>query len=144
MEAPGYLVASAVRAVLAQRLVRRVCKDCATEHEIEPDKQQWLMARFPHLTETTFRKGRGCQTCNFTGYRGRIGVFELLEMRPDMMDALRAGDAVHFSQIARQSQGYKPLIESAMELAQQGVTSLMKCCYLAKAMNTTATCCNGG
>ncbi|PSW09599.1 MSHA biogenesis protein MshE [Photobacterium rosenbergii] len=124
MEAPGYLVASAVRAVLAQRLVRRVCKDCATEHEIEPDKQQWLMARFPHLTETTFRKGRGCQTCNFTGYRGRIGVFELLEMRPDMMDALRAGDAVHFSQIARQSQGYKPLIESAMELAQQGVTSL--------------------
>ncbi|MGR5064787.1 GspE/PulE family protein [Photobacterium sp. DNB22_13_2] len=124
MEAPGYLVASAVRAVLAQRLVRRVCKDCATEHELEPAKQQWLMARFPHLGDATFRKGRGCQTCNFTGYRGRIGVFELLEMRPDMMDALRGGDAVLFSQIARQSTGYKPLIESAMELAQQGVTSL--------------------
>lgn len=124
MEAPGYLVASAVRAVLAQRLVRRVCKDCATEHDLEPAKQQWLMARFPHLGDATFRKGRGCQTCNFTGYRGRIGVFELLEMRPDMMDALRGGDAVLFSQIARQSTGYKPLIESAMELAQKGVTSL--------------------
>lgn len=124
MEAPGYLVASAVRAVLAQRLVRRVCKDCATEHDLEPAKQQWLMARFPHLGDATFRKGRGCQTCNFTGYRGRIGVFELLEMRPDMMDALRGGDAVLFSQIARQSTGYKPLIESAMELAQEGVTSL--------------------
>ncbi|MGF1738447.1 GspE/PulE family protein [Photobacterium satsumensis] len=124
MEAPGYLVASAVRAVLAQRLVRRVCKDCATEYDLEPAKQQWLMARFPHLGDATFRKGRGCQTCNFTGYRGRIGVFELLEMRPDMMDALRGGDAVLFSQIARQSTGYKPLIESAMELAQEGVTSL--------------------
>ncbi|MCQ1057127.1 Flp pilus assembly complex ATPase component TadA [Photobacterium sp. ZSDE20] len=124
MEAPGYLVASAVRAVLAQRLVRRVCKDCATEHDLEPAKQQWLMARFPHLGDARFLKGRGCQTCNFTGYRGRIGVFELLEMRPDMMDALRGGDAVLFSQIARQSTGYKPLIESAMELAQQGVTSL--------------------
>ncbi|PSU32776.1 GspE/PulE family protein [Photobacterium lutimaris] len=124
MEAPGYLVASAVRAVLAQRLVRRVCKDCATEHDLEPAKQQWLMARFPHLGDATFRKGRGCQTCNFTGYRGRIGVFELLEMQPDMMDALRGGDAVLFSQTARQSPGYKPLIESAIELAQQGVTSL--------------------
>ena len=51
-------------------------------------------------------------------------MFELLEMRPDMMDALRAGDAVYFSQIARQSPGYKPLVESAMELALEGVTSL--------------------
>ncbi|MGF1700079.1 GspE/PulE family protein [Photobacterium makurazakiensis] len=124
MEAPGYLVASAVRAVLAQRLVRRVCQECAEVETPEHAKQQWLMARFPHLEKTTFKKGKGCQSCNFTGYKGRIGVFELLEMKPAMMDALRANDAVGFSQIARQSEGYKPLVESAMALAQQGMTSL--------------------
>ncbi|WP_036831693.1 GspE/PulE family protein, partial [Photobacterium sanctipauli] len=124
MEAPGYLVASAVRAVLAQRLVRRVCRDCAEAEQPDHAKAQWLLARFPHLDQAEFKRGRGCQTCNFTGYKGRIGVFELLEMKPAMMDALRANDAVGFSQIARHSEGYKPLVESAMELALEGVTSL--------------------
>ncbi|MGF1680618.1 GspE/PulE family protein [Photobacterium minamisatsumaniensis] len=124
MEAPGYLVASAVRAVLAQRLVRRVCRECAEVETPEHAKQQWLMARFPDLETPIFKQGKGCQSCNFTGYKGRIGVFELLEMKPAMMDALRANDAVGFSQIARQSEGYKPLVESAMALALQGMTSL--------------------
>ncbi|KLV06410.1 type II/IV secretion system protein [Photobacterium ganghwense] len=124
MDAPGYLVASAVRAVLAQRLVRRVCQDCAESVMPDAAKQQWLMARFPQHAGVPFRQGRGCQSCNFTGYKGRVGVFELLEMNTDMMDALRAGDAVLFAQIARQTPGYQPLIESAMALAQDGVTSL--------------------
>lgn len=124
MEAPGYLVASAVRAVLAQRLVRRVCKDCEESDELDTSKQQWLMARFPQHQYRDFHRGRGCQSCNFTGYKGRIGVFELLELDQPMMDALRGNDAVLFSQIARKADGYKPLIESAMELALEGRTSL--------------------
>ena len=124
MEAPGYLVASAVRAVLAQRLIRRVCRDCHEPAATEAEQQQWLAARFPEVQTETFHRGRGCQSCNFTGYRGRVGVFELLEMTPEMMDALRAGDTVLFSQLARQSEGYQPLVVSAMALAQAGVTSL--------------------
>ncbi|MCW8330421.1 Flp pilus assembly complex ATPase component TadA [Photobacterium sp. SDRW27] len=124
MEAPGYLVASAVRAVLAQRLVRRVCKDCVENDEVDGAKQQWLKARFPQHQHREFQRGRGCQTCNFTGYKGRIGVFELLELNQPMMDALRDNNAVLFSQIARESEGYKPLIESAMDLALDGRTSL--------------------
>lgn len=124
MEAPGYLVASAVRAVLAQRLVRRVCNDCVESDEVDGAKLQWLKARFPQHQHRDFQRGRGCQTCNFTGYKGRIGVFELLEMNQPMMDALRDNNAVLFSQIARESAGYKPLIESAMELALDGRTSL--------------------
>lgn len=90
----------------------------------EAEQQQWLAARFPDAQSETFHRGRGCQSCNFTGYRGRVGVFELLEMTPEMMDALRAGDTVLFSQLARQSEGYQPLVVSAMALAQAGVTSL--------------------
>ncbi|WP_406732579.1 ATPase, T2SS/T4P/T4SS family [Vibrio scophthalmi] len=123
MGAPGYLVASAVRAVVAQRLVRKVCPDCKTDHHVDDGARQWLMQRFPNQVEAKFARGRGCQNCNLTGYRGRIGVFEILELEQDMMDALRANDAVGFAQIARSSENYKPLLASAMELALQGVVS---------------------
>lgn len=124
MGAPGYLVASAVRAVVAQRLVRRICPDCKTEDSVDEARQAWLSQRFPNQTEARFVKGRGCQNCNLTGYRGRIGVFEMLELDHSMMDALRANNAVGFAEAARRSESYKPLLASAMELALQGVVSL--------------------
>ncbi|ELA9460837.1 MULTISPECIES: GspE/PulE family protein [Vibrio] len=124
MGAPGYLVASAVRAVVAQRLVRRVCPDCKTEDQLDESRQQWLAGRFPNQVSTIFYKGAGCQNCNLTGYRGRIGVFEMLELEQEMMDKLRANDAVGFAQAARRSENYKPLLASAMELALQGTVSL--------------------
>ncbi|WP_100753368.1 GspE/PulE family protein [Vibrio salilacus] len=124
MGAPGYLVASAVRAVVAQRLVRKVCPDCKTEHALDDSSKQWLAQRFPNQVNDTFSVGRGCQNCNLTGYSGRIGVFEMLELNLEMMDMLRANDAVGFARVARQSEEYKPLLASAMELAMQGVVSL--------------------
>ncbi|MBM4950218.1 type II/IV secretion system protein [Vibrio parahaemolyticus] len=124
MGAPGYLVASAVRAVVAQRLVRRVCPDCKTQDHLDESCQQWLAGRFPNQVGVTFHKGAGCQNCNLTGYRGRIGVFEMLELEHEMMDKLRANDAVGFAQAARRSENYKPLLASAMELALQGAVSL--------------------
>ncbi|MCR9592026.1 GspE/PulE family protein [Vibrio alginolyticus] len=124
MGAPGYLVASAVRAVVAQRLVRRVCPDCKTEDHLDESRQQWLAGRFPNQVSTIFYKGAGCQNCNLTGYRGRIGVFEMLELEQEMMDKLRANDAVGFAQAARRSENYKQLLASAMELALQGTVSL--------------------
>ncbi|MBE4600596.1 GspE/PulE family protein [Vibrio navarrensis] len=124
MGAPGYLVASAVRAVVAQRLVRRICPDCKTEDSVDEARQAWLSQRFPNQTEARFVKGRGCQNCNLTGYRGRIGVFEMLELDHSMIDALRANNAVGFAEAARRSESYKPLLASAMELALQGVVSL--------------------
>lgn len=124
MGAPGYLVASAVRAVVAQRLIRKVCPDCKTEETLDDARQQWLNVRFPNQVSATFVRGRGCQSCNLTGYRGRIGVFEMLELEAHMMDALRSNDAVGFAKAARASAGYKPLLASAMDLALQGIVSL--------------------
>ncbi len=123
MGAPGYLVASAVRAVIAQRLVRKVCPDCKTHDELDEAKKQWLTVRFPNQVNTPFVRGRGCQNCNLTGYRGRIGVFEMLELEHHMMDALRADDAIGFAAAARASENYKPLLASAMELAIKGIVS---------------------
>ncbi|MEZ8369109.1 GspE/PulE family protein [Vibrio splendidus] len=139
MGAPGYLVASAVRAVVAQRLVRKVCTDCKVEDELDEPRKQWLSVRFPNQVAVPFMKGRGCQNCNLTGYRGRIGVFEMLELEQDMMDALRANDAVSFAQTARRSKNYKPLLASAMELALQGVVSLDEIMHLGEGDASGAT-----
>ncbi len=136
MGAPGYLVASAVRAVVAQRLVRRVCKDCKTEDPLDEARSLWLKQRFPNQTEAKFVRGRGCQSCNLTGYNGRIGVFEMLELDQPMMDALRVNDAVDFTRQARHSEHYKPLIVSAMELALSGNTSLDEVMVLGEGDNT--------
>ncbi|WP_413112659.1 GspE/PulE family protein [Thaumasiovibrio sp. DFM-14] len=131
MQAPGYLVASSVSAVLAQRLVRRVCPDCRSDEVLEPQQLGWLGSRFPQLYHQRFVRGTGCQNCNLTGYKGRIGVFELLEMDVTMMDALRGGDSVGFAQLARLNPDYQPLLMNALELAIQGVTSLEEVMKLA-------------
>ncbi|WP_063652763.1 GspE/PulE family protein [Aliivibrio fischeri] len=138
MGAPGYLVASAVRAVLAQRLVKKVCPECSAPDELDEARKQWVQSRFPNQAGVTFQRGNGCQSCNLTGYRGRIGVFELLELDQPMMDALRANDAVGFSQKARQNPDYKPLLASAMELAMSGVISLDEVMVLGEGDNAAS------
>ena len=70
------------------------------------------------------RHGTGCTSCNNTGYAGRVGIFELLEMDDAMADALRAGDSSAFGQMTRASDSYQPLVLSALEKAAEGVTSL--------------------
>ena len=132
MGAPGYLVASAVRAVVAQRLARTICTECCIDDELDDARLKWLEARFPMQVSASFKRGSGCQSCNLTGYRGRVGVFELLELDQDMMDTLRANDAVAFSQMARQSETYTPLAVSAMRLALEGRISLNEVMALAE------------
>lgn len=124
--APGYLVASSLRAVVSQRLVRRVCENC--KQDCTPDEQEMVLLESildaDELEYTRFKKGAGCQSCNHTGYKGRIGIFELLEVNPLMADALRKNDASGFTRAAIASPSFKPLISFAMEYASRGIISL--------------------
>lgn len=124
MGAPGYLVASSLRAVLAQRLVRRICEECSQPYSLSDEEQFWLKAIDPQVASVQFMKGRGCQNCNQTGYRGRIGVFELLEMTEPMMDALKVNDTATFSDVAKQAPSYAPLSHMALSYAKLGKTSV--------------------
>lgn len=125
MGAPGYLLASALRAVIAQRLVRRLCENCKN-HAPAQASQQLLLDRLSdeNLHHTHFHSARGCQRCQFTGYRGRIGVFELLELDENMVSALRLDDSDGFAKAAKKSRYFKPLALAALEYAKQGITSL--------------------
>jgi general secretion pathway protein E/type IV pilus assembly protein PilB len=71
-----FLVGSTIEGVMAQRLVRTICKECKVEYQIEPHE---LPNDFPHNGERlTLHKGAGCRLCHQTGYRGRLGIFELM------------------------------------------------------------------
>ncbi|MGL5525240.1 MAG: MSHA fimbrial ATPase MshE [Aeromonas veronii] len=133
MGAPGYLVASALRAVVAQRLVRRVCEHCVEEKAPDEGQATWLTVLSGEAPgQHTYHKGRGCQSCNFTGYSGRIGVYELLELDQPMMDALRRNDAEGFAKAARQHEHYRPLALTALDYARQGITSVDEVLRLAE------------
>lgn len=124
MGAPGYLVASSLRAIIAQRLVRRICDNCSVDEEVSHEAHFWLKTLNEDISNITFKKGAGCQKCNQSGYRGRVGVFELLEMTEAMMSALKNNDTSAFSDAARLSPDYKPLAHSALLYAKEGITSI--------------------
>ena len=120
-----FLVATALNAVLAQRLIRRVCENCQEEHQPDPRQLAWLEALHgSSLAGKRFYRGSGCHQCHNSGYSGRIGVYELLELDEAMVAALRRGDPQGFAEAARQQPHYRPLAECAMDYAIAGVTSV--------------------
>ena len=126
MGAPGYMIASAVHGVVAQRLVRRVCTDCARPATPTPNQLAWLATCRPGLNWERHKllAGDGCTYCNLTGYRGRVAVYEILEIDRALADAVRRGDLEGFARAARSSEGYVPLAQGAIDYALSGGTSL--------------------
>ena len=87
------------------------------------------------LSGIEFRQGKGCHQCNGTGYRGRIGVYELLEMNPQMTDALRNDDQQAFAELARADESYRPLAWAALDDARKGITTLSEVFRLSAALS---------
>ena len=140
MGAAPYLVASSLRAVLAQRLVRRICNVCKTEYKAEPQELTWISnIAAQDKAGVTFYHWSGCQSCNNTGYKGRIGVYELLEMSNDeLITALRNGDTDAFAKAAKAVPGYKTLGQSSLEYAEAGITSIKEVLRIAEVVSDTA------
>lgn len=121
----GYILASSLKVIIAQRLVRKICDRCAQPVTLKEHQSIWLEQTFKlRADDLVFKKGAGCQHCNHIGYRGRIGVYELLEMRHETLDALRRSDTAGFVTAARTTPGFKTFSEQALELVKQGITSL--------------------
>jgi len=124
MGAEGFLIASSLQAVLAQRLVRKLCPDCKAIHEVDELDKIWLTRALGHDNLPTYHKAVGCHLCHMTGYKGRTGVYELLIMNSTLATAIQQGDRTSFEKSAKRQQQGKTLTLNALDLAQQGITTV--------------------
>ncbi len=125
MGVPKFMVASSVQVVLAQRLLRRVCESCKEPYTPTPQEGEWLSHEGVEKGQLgKLMKGRGCSHCNGTGYRGRMGVYEMLEMTQILVEAAAHQDSNHFMQAAREYMKGKTLIDHALHQMILGNTTV--------------------
>ena len=126
MGLPPFLVASAVRLVVAQRLLRRICPDCKEEYEPEPEKLEILGIDPEEVKKKglKFYRGRGCPTCGGTGYKGRIAVFEVMPITRELQRLIIEGaSALEIEEVAAQ-QGMTTLRQEAIARMFEGITTI--------------------
>ncbi len=125
MGVPRYMMGSSLQGVLAQRLVRVICESCRTPHQLLSSEREWLMQDMGTAVDThQYHTGRGCGHCNGTGFRGRIGVYELLEMTKPVVDAAHFDDNKGFIDAARQQMAGNTLRKYATDLVLAGMTTV--------------------
>jgi general secretion pathway protein E len=126
-----YLVAAALKAVMAQRLVRRLCSDCAqpaVATEMLDARWRDLLARRPALATQAptpqWRTPAGCPACQGTGFRGRVGIYELVELSVAMQHAIASGAPLSDVQRQADAAGRRSLVDDGLVKAAQGATTL--------------------
>ena len=124
MGVPPFLLSSALRLILAQRLGRRICKDCREPIEGHEDD----LVPYGHVPEgrgkVTFFKGKGCQACNFTGMKGRVALYEVMPITEDLRTViLKGGQTAEIREMA-QSQGMKTLRQAGLLKVLEGTTTV--------------------
>ncbi|MCY2973404.1 MAG: GspE/PulE family protein [Planctomycetota bacterium] len=124
MGIPTYLVTATVEAILAQRLVRRICTKCREEVEVSKDLILELGVDPAKHEGKKFYRGKGCDKCNNTGYKGRLGLFELMVMNDDMREMIMQNAPTDDLRAKAVSYGMIPLRDYGLNFAYQGVTTL--------------------
>jgi len=120
----AFNVASAVNLVVAQRLVRRICKDCKAEHKYTDVELVALGTDLDTLRSIKFMKGTGCDTCSGTGYKGRAGLYEVMAMSPELRRMVLRGASVADIQSQAVTEGMLTLRMDGMKKIERGVTTL--------------------
>ncbi len=134
MGAQGFLVASALNAVVSQRLVRKVCANCVVDADVHPYQAAWLAGQVGDGAATIVtRRGRGCGHCNHTGYLGRFGVYELLAVDDGLRAALTAEDLNLFTARAKEKLRNRSLAAACCTAVARGETTVAEAMRIAGA-----------
>jgi len=124
MGIPPFLVSSSLQLILAQRLGRRVCRDCREPYEATEES----LVPYGHVPQglgtINFYKGKGCQTCNFTGMKGRVAIYEVMPITTEIRDLILRNATTNEIQDAACSQGMKTLRQNALQKVIDGVTTV--------------------
>ena len=124
MGIPPFLVASSLLLVMAQRLGRKVCKDCKEPYEVDEDSLLPYGHVLTGVGKTQFYKGRGCATCSFTGMKGRVAVYEVMPVSQEIRDMILKNAAVTDIRAMAQAQGMKTLRQAGLLKVLEGVTTV--------------------
>ncbi|HEX8709839.1 MAG TPA: type IV-A pilus assembly ATPase PilB [Pyrinomonadaceae bacterium] len=119
-----FLVATSVNLIQAQRLIRRICKDCKTEHPMPPEALIEVGFSAEEARQTKTYKGAGCQACNNTGYKGRVGLYEVMEVTDDVRELILIGASSLELRKKAIDDGMITLRESGLHKVRNGITTL--------------------
>jgi type IV pilus assembly protein PilB len=124
MGIPPFLVSSSLQLILAQRLGRRICKDCKEPYEANEES----LVPYGHVSQglgaVNFYKGKGCQTCNFTGMKGRVAIYEVMPITTELRDLMLRNATTAEIRDTACSQGMKTLRQNALQKVVDGVTTV--------------------
>jgi general secretion pathway protein E/type IV pilus assembly protein PilB len=119
-----FLVASSVKAVMAQRLVRRVCKNCAAPTEPDPEELRLLEADIKDFEGANLMKGRGCSECGGKGYKGRMGIYEIFMVTDEIQSLIFQNKTTSEIRDAARKGGMRTLRDDGLRKAMAGSTTL--------------------
>lgn len=119
-----FLVATSVNLIQAQRLIRRVCKDCKREHPTPPEALMEVGFTAEDAKTLKTFKGKGCSTCNNTGYKGRIGLYEVMEVNDEIRELILIGASSLELRKKAIEDGMITLRESGLQKVRNGLTTL--------------------
>jgi type IV pilus assembly protein PilB len=123
MGVPTFLITATVEAILAQRLVRRVCTKCREEYIPSKEILEDLELSADQLKGKKFYRGSGCENCNNTGYKGRVGLFELMIMNNELREMIMKNASTDELRTAAQKRGMLTLRDAGMKVAFEGITT---------------------
>ena len=124
MGVPSFLITATLEAILAQRLVRRICDKCKEETSLTPELLSELELGAKYFVGKKVYKGRGCDHCNNTGYRGRVGLYELLSVNDEIKDLIIESASTELLRDAECRNGMVPLRDAGLERAFEGLTTI--------------------
>jgi type IV pilus assembly protein PilB len=110
--------------ILAQRLVRRICKNCRTEFQPSAEMLMELNMRPPDAQGKKFYYGAGCELCNNTGHKGRLAIFEMIVMNDDLRDLISSGSSTDKLRMAIRQQKVSNLREAGLRAIYSGLTTI--------------------
>ena len=124
MGVPTFLITATVEAILAQRLVRRICPEC--REEAEPNEEMLIELRLDpaKVKDKKVYRGAGCSTCSNTGYKGRIGLFELMIMDDELREMINEDANADELRERAQSKGMRLLRDIGIKYMFEGITTM--------------------
>ena len=119
-----YLIASILQAVMAQRLVRTICQRCKTAYTPDPDELIEIGLEPAKMQGVTFYKGRGCDQCRNTGFKGRLGLFEIIISTPELREMIaRRASIMDITNYVKTKQNMRTMLEDGYQKIAQGLTT---------------------